>query len=70
MMSSSLLSRMTGYRIKSLYHQMRSRSTDPCSSMLHLVNPEIDQQLTPRINDESNAGAEINERANAAPKRF
>jgi hypothetical protein len=39
LMTSSLLSLMTAYRIKPLYYWVRSRSTDG-------RNPEIHQQLT------------------------
>jgi isopenicillin N synthase-like dioxygenase len=70
-MPGSLLSLMTGYRVKPGYHQVRnSRRTDPRSSMMLFVNPEIDQQLKPWIENESNAGIDIIERANAAPKQF
>ena len=71
LMPSSLLSLMTGYRVKPLHHQVRnSRRTDPRSSLLYFVNPEINQQLAPWIANESNAGIDIIERANAAPKQF
>lgn len=70
-MPSSLLSLMTGYRVKPLYHQVRnSRRTDPRSSLLYFVNPEIDQALKPWVENESNRGIDIIERANAAPKQF
>ncbi|MGH6890954.1 MAG: 2OG-Fe(II) oxygenase family protein [Dongiaceae bacterium] len=71
LMPGSLLSLMTGYRVKPLYHQVRnSRRTDPRSSLLYFVNPEIDQVLAPWIANETNAGIDIIERANAAPKQF
>jgi len=71
LMPSSLLSLMTGYRVKPLYHQVRnSHRTDPRSSMLFFVNPEIDQKLEPWIKNDSNAGIDIIERANAGPKQF
>ena len=71
LMPGSVLSLMTGYRVKPLYHQVRnSRRTDPRSSLLYFVNPEIDQQLAPWIANESNAGIDIIERANSAPKQF
>jgi isopenicillin N synthase-like dioxygenase len=71
LMPGSLLSLMTGYRVKPGYHQVRNtRRTDPRSSLLYFVNPEIDQQLAPWIANESNAGIDIIERANAAPKKF
>jgi isopenicillin N synthase-like dioxygenase len=70
-MPGSLLSLMTGYRVKPGYHQVRnSRRTDPRSSMMYFVNPEIDQQLAPWIVNESNQGIDIIERANVAPKQF
>jgi isopenicillin N synthase-like dioxygenase len=70
-MPSSLLSLMTGYRVKPLHHQVRnSRRTDPRSSLLYFVNPEIDQALKPWVENESNRGIDIIERANAAPKQF
>jgi len=68
---SSLLSLMTGYRVKPLYHQVRnSHRTDPRSSMLFFVNPEIDQPLKPWVVNDSNRGVDIIERANAGPKQF
>jgi isopenicillin N synthase-like dioxygenase len=71
LMPGSLLSLMTGYRVKPGYHQVRNtRRTDPRSSLLYFVNPEIDQQLAPWIANESNAGIDIIERANSAPKKF
>jgi len=39
-------------------------------SMMFFVNPEIDQQLAPWIENESNKGIDIIARANAAPKQF
>jgi len=70
-MPSSLLSLMTGYRVKPLYHQVRNTyRTDPRSSLLYFVNPEIDQQLAPWIVNESNQGIDIVERANAGPTQF
>jgi isopenicillin N synthase-like dioxygenase len=70
-MPSSLLSLMTGYRVKPLYHQVRNTyRTDPRSSLLYFVNPEIDQHLAPWIANESNEGIDIVERANAGPTQF
>jgi isopenicillin N synthase-like dioxygenase len=71
LMPGSLLSLMTGYRVKPLYHQVRNtRRTDPRSSLLYFVNPEIDQTLAPWIANDSNKGIDIIERANSAPKKF
>ena len=70
-MPGSLLSLMTGYRIKPMYHQVRNtRRRDPRSSLLLFVNPEIDQKLEPWIKNQSNAGIDIIERANEGPKQF
>jgi len=70
-MPGSLLSLMTGYRVKPLYHQVRNTyRTDPRSSLLYFVNPEIDQHLAPWIANESNKGIDIVERANAGPTQF
>jgi isopenicillin N synthase-like dioxygenase len=70
-MPGSLLSLMTGYKIKPGYHQVRNtRRHDPRSSLLLFVNPEIDQTLEPWIKNESNAGIDIIERANEGPKQF
>jgi len=70
-MPGSLLSLMTGDRVKPLYHQVRNtRRTDPRSSLLYFVNPEIDRPLAPWIANESNAGVDIIERANAGPAQF
>jgi len=70
-MPGSLLSLMTGYKIKPMYHQVRNtRRRDPRSSLLLFVNPEIDQKLEPWIKNESNAGIDIIERANEGPKQF
>ena len=71
LMPSSILSLMTGYRVKPLYHQVRnSYRTDPRSSMLYFCNPEIDQKLAPWVLNDSNRGVDIIERANAGPKQF
>lgn len=71
LMPGSLLSLMCGNRVKPLYHQVRnSRRTDPRSSLMFFVNPELDQALTPWISNDSNAGIDVIERANAAPKQF
>lgn len=70
-MPGSLLSLMTGYKIKPGYHQVRNtRRRDPRSSLLLFVNPEIDQKLELWIKNESNAGIDIIERANEGPKQF
>ena len=70
-MPGSLLSLMTGYKIKPGYHQVRNtHRRDPRSSLLLFVNPEIDQKLEPWIRNESNAGIDIIERANEGPKQF
>jgi isopenicillin N synthase-like dioxygenase len=70
-MPCSLLSLMTGYKIKPMYHQVRNtHRRDPRSSLLMFVNPEIDQNLQPWIKNESNAGIDIIERANEGPKQF
>jgi isopenicillin N synthase-like dioxygenase len=71
LMPGSLLSLMTGYRAKPLYHRVRnSRRADPRSSLLYFVNPEIDQTLAPWVANDSNKGIDIIEYANAAPNRF
>ena len=70
-MPGSLISLMTGDRVKPGYHQVRnSHRTDPRCSMMFFVNPEIDQDLKPWIENDSNRGIDIIERANAAPKQF
>jgi isopenicillin N synthase-like dioxygenase len=70
-MPGSLLSLMTGYRVKPGYHQVRnSRRPDPRLSMMFFVNPEIGQPLAPWIENESNRGIDIIARANVAPKQF
>lgn len=70
-MPGSLLSLMTGYKIKPGYHQVRNtHRRDPRSALLLFVNPEIDQKLEPWIKNESNAGIDIIERANEGPKQF
>jgi isopenicillin N synthase-like dioxygenase len=70
-MPGSLLSLMTGDRVKPGYHQVRnSRRSDPRCSMMFFVNPEIDQPLQPWIENESNKGIDIIARAIAAPKQF
>lgn len=70
-MPGSLLSLMTGYRVKPGYHQVRNtRRTDPRSSLLYFVNPEMDQALSPWIANESNQDVDIIERANAGPAQF
>ena len=70
-MPGSLLSLMTGDKIKPMYHQVRNNHRrDPRSSLLLFVNPEIDQTLEPWIKNESNVGIDIIERANEGPKQF
>ena len=70
-MPGSLLSLMTGYKIKPGYHQVRNtHRRDTRSALLLFVNPEIDQKLEPWIRNESNAGIDIIEKANEGPKQF
>lgn len=70
-MPGSLLTLMTGGRIKPMYHQVRNtRRRDPRCSLMLFVNPEIDQKLQPWIKNETNAGIDIIERANEGPKQF
>jgi len=70
-MPGSLLTLMTGGKIKPMYHQVRNtHRRDPRSSLLLFVNPEIDQKLEPWIKNETNAGIDIIERANEGPKQF
>lgn len=70
-MPGSLLTLMSGGKVKPMYHQVRNthRSDSRCSVML-FVNPEIDQKLPPWISNETNAGIDIIERANEGPKQF
>jgi isopenicillin N synthase-like dioxygenase len=71
LMPGSLLSLMTGYRMKPLYHQVRnSRRAERRSSLLYFVNPEIEQVLAPWVANERNRGIDIIACANAAPKQF
>jgi len=70
-MPGSLLSLMTGYKIKPGYHQVRNtHRRDTRSSLLLFVNPETNQKLEPWIKNESNAGIDIIARANEGPKQF
>ena len=70
-MPGSILSLMTGWRVKPLYHQVRNNHRgDPRSSILFFVNPEIDQVLEPWISNETNAGVDIVARASAGPSNF
>lgn len=70
-MPGSLLSLMTGYKIKPGYHQVRNtHRRDTRSALLLFVNPETDQKLDPWIRNESNAGIDIIEKANEGPKQF
>jgi isopenicillin N synthase-like dioxygenase len=70
-MPGSLLTLMTGGKIKPGYHQVRNtHRRDPRSSIMLFVNPEIDQKLLPWISNETNAGIDIIERANEGPKQF
>ena len=70
-MPGSLLSLMTGYKIKPGYHQVRNtHRRDTRSALLLFVNPETNQKLDPWIRNESNAGIDIIERANEGPKQF
>lgn len=70
-MPGSLLSLMTGYRVKPMYHQVRNtHRQDPRMSIMLFVNPEIDQKLEPWIKNETNDGVDIIEKANEGPKQF
>ena len=70
-MPGSILSLMTGDRIKPLYHQVRNnRRSDPRSAIMFFVNPEIDQTLAPWIGNETNAGVDIVARASVGPSNF
>jgi isopenicillin N synthase-like dioxygenase len=70
-MPGSLLSLMTGGRVKPLYHRvLNTHRVDPRCSMLYFVNPDIDQVVAPWIENESNRGVDIIEHANTAPTRF
>lgn len=70
-MPGSLLSLMTGYKIKPGYHQVRNtHRRETRSALLLFVNPETDQKLDPWIRNESNAGIDIIEKANEGPKQF
>lgn len=70
-MPGSILSLMTGDRIKPLYHQVRNnRRSDPRSAIMFFVNPELDQTLRPWISNDTNAGIDIVARAAAGPSNF
>lgn len=70
-MPGSILSLMTGDRVKPLYHQVRNnRRSDPRSAIMFFVNPEVDQVLVPWITNETNAGVDIVARASAGPSNF
>lgn len=70
-MPGSLLTLMTGGAIPPLYHRVRNsfRAEPRCSLML-FVNPEGDQKLDPWVRNETNAGIDIIEQANALPLKF
>ena len=70
-MPGSLLTLMTGGAIPPLFHQVKnSRRTDPRYSMMFFVNPEGNQVLEPWIRNESNAGINVIDVANAMPLKF
>jgi len=70
-MPGSLLTLMTGGKISPLYHRVRnSFRKEARYSMMYFVNPESDQELEPWIRNESNAGIDIIEQANALPQKF
>lgn len=70
-MPGSLLSLMTGWKVKPMYHQVRNnRRREVRTSLMLFVNPEINQVLEPWIKNETNAGIDIIERANEGPKQF
>ncbi len=70
-MPSILLSLMSGNRVPPLYHQVRNSRRDVSRySTMFFVNPELNQPLEPWVRNESNAGIDIIERANAAPQQF
>ncbi|HEY4161688.1 MAG TPA: 2OG-Fe(II) oxygenase family protein [Dongiaceae bacterium] len=70
-MPGSLLALMTGNAISPLYHRVHnSFRAEPRYSLMHFVNPDSDQKLEPWIRNESNAGIDIIERANALPQKF
>jgi isopenicillin N synthase-like dioxygenase len=70
-MPGSLLTLMTGGQIPPLYHRVKnSFRKEPRTSMMYFVNPESDQVLEPWIANETNAGVDIIEQANALPNKF
>jgi len=70
-MPGSLLTLMTGGQIPALYHRVRnSFRKESRYSMMYFVNPESDQVIEPWIRNDTNAGIDIIEQANALPQKF
>lgn len=71
LMPGSILTLMTGGRVKPLYHQVRNNHRNaPRSSLMFFVNPEVDQVLQPWIAAPINAGIDIVAHATAGPSNF
>jgi isopenicillin N synthase-like dioxygenase len=70
-MPGSLLALMTGNAVPPLYHRVRnSFRNESRYSLMMFVNPESDQALDPWVRNESNAGIDIIQQANALPLKF
>jgi isopenicillin N synthase-like dioxygenase len=70
-MPGSLLTLMTGGEIPPLYHQVKnSFRKESRYSLMFFVNPDGDQVLDPWVRNETNAGIDIIEQANALPQKF
>jgi isopenicillin N synthase-like dioxygenase len=71
LMPGSLLTLMSGGEIQPLYHRVKnSFRQDSRYSMMLFINPDGDQTLEPWIRNETNAGVDIIEQANALPQKF
>jgi isopenicillin N synthase-like dioxygenase len=70
LMAGSLLTELTGGWVSPLYHQVRNHRVPGRMSVLFIVNPEVDQVLTPLVTNAANEGVDLVDRARTNGLRF
>ncbi len=66
----SVLTLMTGGLIPPLYHRVRAQTGRERLSVMYFVNPEIDNEILPFVENDLNRRVSIRDHAASAPERF
>jgi isopenicillin N synthase-like dioxygenase len=69
-MPGSLLTAMTGGQVSPLYHRVRNCQEPERMSLMYFVNPQLDVELSPWLENETNLGVDVLDLARKLPNGF